>query len=714
MSNLGNSNKNWATMPPEEIGQYLQHKVESYYNALNSSPYTMLLRNSYYTYYDNLFNGGQTSNVGTNGEFTMIGVNHFKNLLDHQKTIICQQRQEMTCLPINTDFQSLADVKVGNKLLDYYEHNKKMGKYIDRAVFHALLYGTGYSTVEWDASQGDEYTMDMASATNLKTGDLVFANYTPFDCIIDLTKSSAEEHQWHIMRKWVNRFDLIAKFPQYEEEILALPNKNNVDGTTIIMNMMMLATDDETDDVALYTFYHKKTDAVKEGRIVQFCSADLVLLSTPMPYRHYPVLRLSAGELEDTPFGYTTSFSLLQLQEMLNSLYSAAITNMESGAVNNIWVPDGCNITEPMVVGGNNYNVYNKEAGKPEVLELCKTPEEVFTMINMIKQDMNALSGISDVTRGQIPSANMSGSAMAYSNNMSLQFLNHLQQSRVFMQESQANLTISMLQDFADVPRNAAIAGKSNEAFMGEFSKKDLAGIDRVSAQTVNPAIKTPAGMAAVAQELLAAKLVNAKQYLQLHATGEIETMYEGPSNELLLIKSENEDLMEGKQCIVSVMDDHLTHISEHRFVSSNPEVRKDPAKLQAVHDHILWHLKELASLPPLIAQITNQPMNPPGAPTDLPPEGQVPQPPQGPVAPGAPGGAGGPPGPGGPGVRPPNLAGPQSPIGPGNPTQASAGQVHMPNLPGAPKGADPHTAGLINQQRADNRAPTNVNPKAL
>ena len=693
----------WANAAPEDIGKFLDRRVMDYYTYITVSNYMILMRECYYQYFDNIFDGGQTFKIGSNGEFTHFSVNYFKNLIDHQRTIICQQRQEMMCQPVNTDFESLAQVKVGNKLIDYYEDKFEMGKYIDRAVFHALLYGEGYTTVEWDEHEGDHYTYDLATGKSLKTGDLVFHNYMPIDVIRDVTKASAAENEWYITRTFVNRYNLIAKYPHLKDEILNLAPKNDNINVSTFMNVMMFAADN-TDDVAVYTFYHKKTAAVPDGRVVHFCSAELVLDSNPLPYKHFPLIRITGGELEGTPFGYSTTFSMLQIQEVINGIYSGIQTNLEAGLVNNVWIPETCNVTEPMVFGGNNYNIYNPEGGKPEILDMAKTSPDAFTFLNILKQDLNALSGISNVTQGQIPSANMSGAAMAFSNSMSLQFLNQLQENRTFGQEKQANLAISILQDFAKVPRTAAIAGKSNQAYMKEFSNQDINRIDRVEAKTTNPIAKTPAGYQAIAQDLLKANIgLTLKEYLQLYTTGEVETMYEGQENELLLIKSENEDLTDGKPVIVSDMDDHVLHISEHRFVTANPDLRKDASKMQAAEQHVMAHLQKLMTLNPQLAQLLGQPaFN--QAPAGAPPQGGGPAP--APVVQHPPGHR----------LHVPGQAqgNPNSPVGPGNPTQAKAGQVHMPNLPSPPKGADQNSANIINEQRAANRPPTPLNPNAI
>jgi hypothetical protein len=118
------------------------------------------------------------------------------------------------------------------------------------------------------------------------------------------------------------------------------------------------------------------------------------------------------------------------------------------------------------------------------------------------------------------------------------------------------------------------------------------------------------------------------QQYFQIVETGKLESAFEGEMNELLLIKSENERLSEGEQVLVSPLDQHKTHIMEHRAVLADPDLRNDPGLVKVVMDHIENHVNALRNTDPALLQMVGEQPLPPiqGQPQDQGPQGQQPQ----------------------------------------------------------------------------------------
>ena len=117
----------------------------------------------------------------------------------------------------------------------------------------------------------------------------------------------------------------------------------------------------------------------------------------------------------------------------------------------------------------------NSQAGKPEAMNFTQTPAEVFRFIEMLKSEMETISGVNSVARGNPEASLKSGTALALVQSMALQFISGLQQQYVQLVEDVGTGLISMLRDFAQVPRIAMIAGKANQSYIAEeFSGDDL------------------------------------------------------------------------------------------------------------------------------------------------------------------------------------------------------------------------------------------------
>jgi hypothetical protein len=179
-----------------------------------------------------------------------------------------------------------------------------------------------------------------------------------------------------------------------------------------------------------------------------------------------------------------------------------------------------------------------------------------------------------------------------------------------------------------------------------------------------------------MAEQMLQMGLIkNPQEYFQVINTGSIETMYESDMNELLLIKRENEFMMEGKEVMADMLDTHQLHIMEHRTILSDPELRMDPTLRMTVQTHIQEHIDMLRMVDPDLLMLTGQqPLMNPNMP-------QVPPPMAGPMA--GPNVAGG----GGQGMG--NMMMPQSGM-PQNPEdlikgQGNLGGGQLPNMPTPP-----------------------------
>jgi hypothetical protein len=256
----------------------------------------------------------------------------------------------------------------------------------------------------------------------------------------------------------------------------------------------------DTTDVPVFEFYHKKTESLPDGRYILFLSEDIILQDRPMPYRMLPVFRIAPAEILGTPFGYTPLFDIMPIQEAVNSLYSSIMTNNSAFAVQNVWVKPGSKLDMASISGGLNII---ESLEKPEAINLTSTPAETYKFVEMLERTMETLSGVNSVARGNPEASLRTGAALALVQSMALQFASELQQSYVQLVEDVGTSIIRILQDFAESPRLITIVGKSNRTYMKEFSNKDIQNVSRVTADVGNALAKTTAGRVQMADQLL-------------------------------------------------------------------------------------------------------------------------------------------------------------------------------------------------------------------
>jgi hypothetical protein len=545
-----NTEKYFAAKTGEDTAKVVLQKANAWFHNLDVNGYLDKLKDAWMAYhgayYTDVGSGHKITFSGEQNELTNFAVNHYRNICRHILTMVTANRPSMDARATNTDYKSLVQTKLANGLLDYYMREKRLEDYLSRAVEHAIVFGSGYVKMEWNATSGEvhdyiEPEYETQTETDPETGeevetqvldengdpvektagypifegDVMFSNVSPFDVVFDSTKEDPSKHDWVLVRSFKNRFDLAAKYPEYEDDILKQETKSDKERFNFTGSFY-----DQTDDIAVYEFYHKKTEALPDGRYLLFVESSVILMDAPMPYRKLPVFRISPGDILGTPYGYTDTFDLIPIQDAINSLYSAVLTNQNAFAVQNVLSPRGADINPQSLGGGLNFIEYNPNVGKPEPMNLTSTPPEVFNFIGILEKAMETVSGVNSVSRGNPEASLQSGNALALVQSMSLQFISGLQQSYVKLVEDVGTGLIQMLQDFASVPRIATIVGKANRTYMKEFTGDDLSQISRVIVDVGNPLSKTAAGRVQMAEQMLQMNLIKTpEQYMMVVKT---------------------------------------------------------------------------------------------------------------------------------------------------------------------------------------------------
>lgn len=645
---------------------FLQKKAKYWFDSLTANSYLDKIRKNWDSYYGLFYKQSHEVNFGgEHGEIVNLAVNHFRNLAQHMLVMVTGQRPAFQPRSTNTDHKSQIQTYLAHGLLEYYMREKRLERYLKNAVESAIVLGSGFLKMEWNATSGriydfiepepkfsgdknplkdenGEYVLDEndnyvdeegnpiellidekgelidENGSKLKPfpiyeGDVTFTNLSPFDVVMDATKESSEEHDWVICRTFKNKYDLAAKFPEFREQIEKLQPKHE-----LYKYRKYITPVDETTDVPVYEFFHKKTESMPDGRYILYLADDVILMDTIMPYRRLPIYRIAPSDILGTPYGYSIMFDIYPIQEAVNSLYSTVLTNQNAFGVQNILNPRGNDVKVEQVGGALNFIQYNPQFGKPEALNLTNTPAEIFNFMGILERTMETISGINSVARGN-PEANLrTGNALALVQSQALQFISGLQHAYVQLIEDVGTGLIQLLQDFATVPRIAEIAGKSNKTKIKYFNGSDLDTISRVIVDVGNSLSQTTAGRAEMAANLVQMQLIKTpEEYFAVLNTGRLDPMIQGANDELFLIKAENERLVDGTSPVIAVdTDDHSLHIREHKSVLSDPDARLDPDLLNRTLAHIQEHIDALRTVnPDLLAIIGQQTLQPPAAP---------------------------------------------------------------------------------------------------
>jgi len=683
-----------------ELARALNERVTWWYSGLPSTWWYQTIRKLYQLRYGlpsdaSPFDVSAVGAGGEQGELSQVHANLVGNLVHHAVTMTVSDKPSWKPAAANGDFNSQAQTLIAASVLDFEMRDKQLDRVLRQVAELALLQMAGHFSVLWNHTGGGVYEKPLPMVDELGqprvgpdgapllspvvyNGKLDVRAHSPLDVIFNLAKRDSD-HSWQILKRPVNRYDLIARNPKLEERIMALAP----DHEAILDFRTSRGQEFESEEVPLYTLYHRPSDAVPKGREVQFLGdRETIIFDGPSVYGdRLPLYRVCPNEMHGTAFGVSPARDIISLNIVYNMLLSTAITNNAQHGVANVAVEKDAGLVTRQLEGGE--QVWEVNAGRqlPTAINLVNTSPETYQLAGLVKGLAEQFMGLSATSMGQA-SADMSGAYAALLDSKALQFASLFQASYAAGVADMGTAIVRLYKSFAKTPRPLEIiVGDDQKYLLPAFTGSNIGEVDRVVVETKNALQDTVSGKMQLVQQLIEVGTLQGpmagRALMELYRTGTLEPAVSGPEREAMLIKSENAAIAQGQVPPVRNDDDHRAHLAGHKPVGGTPQARTNARLMWALDEHQLGHVRALASaIPEVQALLVASGQEP--LPPLPPPGGNILAPP------GAPGAApGGPPGPGGGGV--PNLAGmpqaggPQMPKGPQMPVLPTTGERYEP-----------------------------------
>jgi len=575
---------------------------------------------------------GALYHSGQEGELTNTYVNHYANLVTHMVNMVCQQKLAYEPQATVNDSEAQDQIKLAKGILYTYANRSDMDLdgVLRNATEMSCVFGEAYVSCLWDKYRGRTIAFkqdDKGQNREIKEGDNEYRVWTPFDIIVDTSIPAHELTSWICLRKWENKYEVATEYPDWADDIISLYSGSGLGDTQLTYSL-----GGESDIIPIYYFFHKKTAAVPEGRFTKFVDDRIILSDGKLPYREIPLFRMATRELWGSPYAYSRAFDLLPLQESIDRLCSAIITNQLTFATQNIAIAKGSSISWENLYGGLNVIEWDAtiagKDGMPTALQLTSSPKETFDFINTNISWMGTLAGINEVVRGNPDltlKGQVSGEALAMMTANSIQFNSDLQKAYVRLSEQVGTATIHNLQDFAfpdmggkTLDREGMSLSANNKYFRNNYTKKDIDKIDKIIVRYGNPLAQTTSGRSQIAESFLSKGLITPQQYFEVVETGALEPVLESQEATMRLIREIKEKLNNGEKVIVSPYDNFPLFISEGMTVLSNMNTRNNAQVIMAVKDFVeqcrmAW--RNLSMTAPEICGLLKIPILPPPMP---------------------------------------------------------------------------------------------------
>ncbi len=594
----------WAALPdPEDLIHACNERIRLYAETLRSNLFwERVLRN--WRYYHGLYYGDtggsniELKRLGEQGKYVGAAFNHFRSFARHLISLATEDKETFDTKAVNTEQVSLEQARLGNRILEFYVERDRIDRYMIRALEHALILQEGFVLTKWNERKGEKITAEADDEGNfaryIYAGDCELSNPTAFDVIRDLNSRTWRENQWVIIREYENRWDLSARYPEWERELLVDHDENL---ETPWLYYRTGVPYEMSDKISVFTLYHEPCDALPDGKMFRFLADDVYFddPETPLPYkRGIQLRRVVDGEYVLTALGYSTMNDLQGPQEAFNGETSSICTNHKSFGVQNIWVQEGDRVRAEQLEG--KLQVIRSRM-KPEGLNITLTPAEIYKFRDAILRDMEQISGVNSVARGT-PEANLrSGTALALIDAKMVRYAAPLIRSYKQLWADVGTDILHTLNEFSPEghPRVVSVTGIHEHTSQYIFQRGSLDNVDRVIVRTGNPLAKTTSGRLELANLYIKSGMVRMPEHLiSVLETGQIESLIEAERSQIQVVRDENEKMMEGQPVVMYETDYHVLHIREHQAVLNSTDVRFNSEAAQMVQAHIMEHLMAL------------------------------------------------------------------------------------------------------------------------
>lgn len=573
--------------------------------------------------------------TGAQDEIVKMTVPKARSLVRQFCSLLTRSRLQFEIITDVNESKPLESAKIGKALANSIVETQKLDDKIYQIAERTSVAGAYFAQVAWRSDKGYLFKRLSDEQGNLTenfeySGDVLVSCVDLHDVIYNYAFESWDQVPWIIVRKPISRWDLVAQYPELADEIKAVANaKQDRQKTT---NFEFSGGFEDPDTIQVKEFFHKPCPALPYGRMTVWVGDDVVLFDSPEenPYGCLPIVPFFFEKINNTCLGYSWFSNVLPLQEMLDHSYSAISSNQRAYAIQSMYNPRGSNISVSDM-GGLRFIDYTVQdasgGGKPEPVTFPQTPQEVYNFLNLASQEMNSLANMSDTLRGEASANVTSGQMAATLSANALQFMDTA--SRTLQQGAEAivNLCLKCYQKFATIDQIVEVVGEGNVGYAKEFQSSEIAGIKKLKIRTQNALASSVAGRMQMAEGILpmlqAGSTDAIKKYFQILDGAPVDNLYDVEQSESIAVQQEVDALLEGKNILPLITDNHPEFIKEYQKLLYNPAIRTNSPLTQHIIELMNVRLQlEMQCPPDLKAILRGTPPPPPGMATPPPPGG--------------------------------------------------------------------------------------------
>lgn len=644
----------WAKRPADLLLPELAKKEKAFFDFLQRQGLGDAFLGAYCGYYgrdpDSLaWESHGIQFDGEDGELLRFRINQTRSYVRQSTSMALGQRPAFQAIATNSTYETLSQIETCDTAINYIYWAKFGEKKERRATEAGDVFGLSWTWVTFDPDGGEEIQIpiplppeagggDSPRFETKRAGEVIIKSKKPWDVICEPTIEEYDDHLWRTVRDQASRYELAARYPEHRERLLKMSGQEEF----AIETFFGFDVDAVNSDLLVTKhFYHAKTRALPDGRYVLYCG-DLCLYDGPLPFRTLPLADYCPSELMGTSFGYSESWDLIPLQQMLDQIVSDVASNLATFGRQSVVIERGLQWEPEMLANGLHVLTVPKGTQiMPQAVQLAAIPEAAKWALEYLESKFQSITGLNAVSRGDTSTMPSSGTLAALFHSIAQEVNSAKQLAVDAHRERVANLILNVIRDYMEHPMLVEIVGADERPYLQSITKDQFKSVQKVIIKTSNPMSRTTAGRLELARMLLdvPGAVTTPAQVIEVATTGQLKPLVKAPRAALLRIAYENEVLSTGPEVVqkpdpinpvnpdgtprfidtvpslpVFPTDNPADHIHEHAAGLSNPGALQNDAIRRANLAHIWEHYQTWLNLPPPFLQLMGFPVPPPPA----------------------------------------------------------------------------------------------------
>lgn len=615
----------WATWKGKHLIDALKDKEQAYFETARNRGLLALWVIAYAAHHGLTpqdLRDFATQQIGFEGnelELIRFHLNVVRPYVRHQSIMALGEKAAFKAMVVNSDHQSQVVSEISDKVINslYSRYAELHDGTVAEGDGVFGLAGTHY---RWNLQGGDEVSVDApvmepvtdqlgqqvagpdgAPATQQAqlqdgtpathkiksmSGAPVVTPFYPWGAFQE-TRASGEQ-LWICVREAESKWNLCSMFPDLRDAILDQNTQNDIYDFSNLFRLEELEYANN-DLCVVKHFYHARSPAVPDGRYAMMVGG-VLLYDTVCPTKTgLPVATMCSSKFIETTFGYCDSWDMLAISQALNQVNSDEMQNYSLYGKQSVGWEKGTNITVDGLTRGTAYE-WPVGSKPPVALQLTAIPATLPTLKSYLHSMLDHISGQNPTNRGE-PEANVrSGEMAALLDSIALRYQSYRQQAARNFRIRGATIILDMIKRYGETPFLVEIAGVDNRAYVSEFTRDDMSGVERVTMDVVSPLMQQASGRWQLYTMLSALPEPERPAAYEFIVSGDTTLLMPKNRAARMQARRENEDLVTGaRQVFATAGEDAMLHYQMHCEVRDQilASDNQEPEVLARINKHL-------------------------------------------------------------------------------------------------------------------------------